>query len=345
MVTKRWRSRGKVVWLTASLGLLGCGARPMRCEPIRSQVPDREGSILVIGDTQQTYWAERVFLFREQNDSQRQRLFRRMEAEVRPAYVVHLGDMVSYGASETQWANFDSLFARLMQNVRVYPTLGNHDYWGSDDVALEHVRKRFSELKPRTYYSLERGALGWVFLDSNLRDEDAARQDEWLGPELDRLDNLVEGIIFVTHHPPFTLGEQRENQRFEDKTALELFFKHKKAVLFVSGHVHGYERFAKLGRTFVVSGGGGGPRVAYHDPDEASAQDPDLKTEYTRCKRFVRPLHYVVLSQTAGALHGTVKYVPDDESQPEGVLDEFEVPLHPPDAGHPGLKAGAASSP
>jgi hypothetical protein len=39
------------------------------------------------------------------------------------------------------------------------------------------------------------------------------------------------------------------------------FLAARKTIAMLAGHVHSYERFARDGKTFVVSGGGGGPRA------------------------------------------------------------------------------------
>ncbi|MFN8370847.1 MAG: hypothetical protein U0T83_09525 [Bacteriovoracaceae bacterium] len=40
-----------------------------------------------------------------------------------------------------------------------------------------------------------------------------------------------------------------------------------------AGHAHGYEHFKKEGRDFIVSGGGGGPRVKLKVETKARHQD------------------------------------------------------------------------
>jgi Icc-related predicted phosphoesterase len=305
-------------------------AHPCAGAPAGAESRDSDGSIVVVGDTQRTYWAEQWFAFREQNETERQALLTRMACEERPSVVLHVGDMVSYGSSSSEWEYFDRLFAPLRtRKIHVYPVMGNHDYWGSDETALANVRARFPELAPHTYYTIEHAGLGLVFLDSNLEGEAAREQTRWFGERLDHLQKTTAGIVVLTHHPPFTLGEHRDGDRFVDTRALDLFFAHDKALLFLSGHVHGYERFTKRGRTFVVTGGGGGPRVNYRDASEASRQDPELEMGYRGLGVEKRPLHYVVLSMASGRLHGTVKCLPGPGCT-DGELDHFDVARAPP---------------
>jgi hypothetical protein len=39
------------------------------------------------------------------------------------------------------------------------------------------------------------------------------------------------------------------------------FVQANKTLAMISGHIHSYERFSRAGKTFLVTGGGGGPRV------------------------------------------------------------------------------------
>jgi hypothetical protein len=64
----------------------------------------------------------------------------------------------------------------------------------------------------------------------------------------------------------------------------------------VSGHVHSYERFEQAGKTFVVSGGGGGPRVRLFGA--RARRHPDLCT----VPASRRPCHYLSIDVRERAL-------------------------------------------
>ena len=87
-----------------------------------------------------------------------------------------------------------------------------------------------------------------------------------------------------------------------------------------SGHVHGYERFEHGGKTFIVSGGGGGPRLTYrigqNAPHPAAYAPPGP-----------RAFNYVVLEERFGALRVAVKCLTLDAPCPGGVLETFVLPL------------------
>jgi hypothetical protein len=58
----------------------------------------------------------------------------------------------------------------------------------------------------------------------------------------------------------------------------------------ISGHVHSYERFERRGKLFIVSGGGGGPRVRLRDGDRRRHRDDLVAHDgHTR----LRPFHYL----------------------------------------------------
>jgi hypothetical protein len=63
----------------------------------------------------------------------------------------------------------------------------------------------------------------------------------------------------------------------------------------VSGHVYGYERFEETGKTFLVSGGGGGPRVRLLA--ERRRRHCDLYASRTRHR-----VHYLSLELAARSL-------------------------------------------
>lgn len=313
--------------LAARLTLaLACGAGQASVEPLHGAAPGpvaagASGQALVLlGDTQRTTWMERL-IGREQNEAGRQGLIEKLAREERPAFVVHLGDMVSWGHASDEWEYFDRLVAPLA--VPIHPVLGNHDYWGLRWLALRNARERFPELAPLTYRTLRLGGLGLVLTDSNLEGREAAEQARWFAAELTAFerDPSVRGVLVFSHHPPFTNGEHRQDDPWVSSALLPAFFRATKTVLLASGHVHGYERFERSGKTFIVSGGGGGPRVEYRVEGRAS-HAPAYAPRETRRRAF----HYVVIEQQPAGLQVTVKCVAIDGACPGGLLEAFQVP-------------------
>ncbi|HKO93745.1 MAG TPA: metallophosphoesterase, partial [Polyangiaceae bacterium] len=282
------------------------------------------GPILVVGDTQRTFWLERL-IGREQNEAARRALVARMAEEEQPCMLVHLGDLVVYGASDAEWHYFDRLLSPLRERgIPILPVLGNHDYWGSDAAALEHARARFAVLVPHTYYTRRQQGLGLVWLDSNLDGSLAEEQARWFEAVLTQFeaDPATRGVLVFTHHPAYTNGHGREPDSYVRSSLVPPFLRATKTMALLSAHVHGYERFSVGGKAFIVSGGGGGPRVAY-DPAPEGTPAP----VYTASSGEPRAFHYLVLAEREDSLEIEVKCLSLGAFCPAGLLETFSLPL------------------
>lgn len=300
------------------LGLLlagGCAAPPLpQLVTQATATSDPEGPIIVLGDTQRTSWPEEVLCGREQNEQPRLDLIAAIAAHERPAFVVHLGDMVVVGSSPAEWRYFDHLLSPLRaRGIPIRPLLGNHDYWGNDRRALAAATQRFPELATRFYSDRYRG-LGLIWLDSNLRGRRARGQERWLADTLAAFDRdvCIRGVLVFTHHPPFTEGVGHEPDSYVVERVLPEFRGSAKTLALLSGHVHGYERFAEGDKAFVVTGGGGGPRVEY----ERGAREP-------------RAFNYVALHIAGDRLELVAKCLGDTGGCNHGELDRVALPLAP----------------
>jgi len=210
------------------------------------------------------------------------------------------------------------------RDIPILPVLGNHDYWGSDAVALAHARQRFPELSPHTYYTRRQRGLGLVWLDSNLEGSDAEQQARWfeaLLTEFDR-DTEIRGVLVFTHHPAYTNGHGREPDAYVRSALLPAFLRANKTVALLSAHVHGYERFSVEGKAFIVSGGGGGPRVKY---DRAPEGTP--APVYSPPGREQRAFHYLVIAEGQDSLQVEVKCLSLGAVCRDGQLETFSLAL------------------
>lgn len=280
-----------------------------------------DGAIVVLGDTQRTSWGEVVFLGREQNEVARHALIQKIVAEERPAFVVHLGDMVDAGGADESWKYFDQLMAPLSaRQIPIFPVFGNHDRCNSKRDLMRYAGARFPQLASEGYYSMKFGELGLIWLDSNLRGRAGARQGEWLERALAAFDQNAEvrGVVLFSHHPAYTNGMRRFGDRYVRDSVLPRMLAARKTLALVSGHVHGYERFYVQGRHFVVSGGGGGPRVEYLLPPNAL-----YEPAYVTPTGSPRAFNYVVLQPTTDALTFTVKGLDLNRECPGGILERF----------------------
>jgi hypothetical protein len=219
----------------------------------------------VIGDLQRTMAAERL-LFRESNPAERVALVRALEV-ARPAFLVIVGDLTNDGGSEREWQYFDGLTAGLRRDsVAFVPVVGNHDYWFHRNRAIGKLAARFDQLGRSTWYSRIYGRLALVVLDANSGELTRAEwemQRVWFGETLERYqqDTSISGILVFTHQPPYTNGTATSDDKAVAAAFLPSMARAGKVLAMISGHTHAYEHFEMGGRQFIVTGGGGGPRV------------------------------------------------------------------------------------
>jgi len=239
--------------------------------------------------------------------------------------VVHLGDMVAK-SSGAQFRYFAELVAPLTERgIPILPVLGNHEYFGAGRDPTFAARRRFPELAASRFYAARFGRLGLVLLDSNLTGRAAERQLAFVERTVAAFDAdaRVHGVLFFTHHPPFTNGVHRAGEPSVEHEIFPRFVASAKARVFFSGHVHGYERFTLAGRTLVVSGGGGGARVHYR----VGAQQSLPPAEGSPSGAAKRPLNYVIVRDTGRELVLVARCLGSDPACRDGTLDEARIPL------------------
>lgn len=185
---------------------------------------------------------------------------------IKPAFVINLGDLVLRGSSTRSWLEFDALHAGIREKgIPYFPILGNHEMQGNTEAALHNYFTRFPHLKDRRWYSFTWKNIGFIMLDSNistLTPDKRAAQMQWYAAEMQRfeVDPQVKHVIVCTHEPPFTNRMKTAVGVDSTKLFAEPFLKLQKTRLLFSGHVHSYEHFIIGSKHFIVSGGGGAPR-------------------------------------------------------------------------------------
>jgi hypothetical protein len=349
MAGRSFREGALAVALAASAAACSPPIPPCPCQAEPPLYEPGE-AIVVVSDTQRTTWAESVFLGREQNETARRQLVQKIASE-NPAFVVHLGDMVNDGGDRSEWEYFDRLMAPIeRRKVPILPTLGNHETWGDQGIAEREEFDRFPDLTRGTFYSKVYRGIGLVWLNSNLHGDAAKRQAEWFDEQLCAFERneTINGVLVFTHHPPFTDGICRPIEEYVSSVLLPKFDHSRKAVAFISGHVHGYERFEKNDKSkeYIVTGGGGGPRVRYH-----AVRRVDPLAVYRRYAVEKRAFNYVVIDVGDTQLEFTVKCIDARNDTPlpptrtrgappnaslqkplceDGILERFTVPLPKP---------------
>jgi len=267
--------------------------------------------LMIIGDLQPTTWFEEKLLRRSQNDSVRDRMIERVVNED-PDLLLLLGDQVGVGEREDEWVKFDSLMAPICRHdIPTYAIMGNHDYGLLGSSGIEHCALRFPRVAVLPSLVLLADSVALVVVDSNLEtlpDRLREHQEKRYREILKRLDRSpsIRGVIVASHHPPYTNADLPINPAVRE-TFVPPFMEAKKTLLFLSGHIHSYERFEIDGKTFVVSGGGGGPRRKV----DTSAARPHTTDQYRR--GIWRYHHYVDLQIRPEGIRGEVHMLLGEE--------------------------------
>jgi len=259
--------------------------------------------IAIVGDVQRTSLAELSFMGRGQYDAEREAILSAI-GDDKPDMVMMLGDQVVAGDDEAQWTYFDECMQKINDGrIPVYSMLGNHDYGEDRGRCLRNYTERFPHLDGRQSM-VKIGSLAIVSVNSNfdqLRSSEIRQQEEdynkWL-KELDA-DPAVRGIIVASHHPPYTNSDLGANREVIEMFA-KPFLAARKTRLYLAGHVHSYERFVAGDKTFVTSGGGGGPRRLVDNSSSRPFQNDAYRIG------TLRPFHYIRLKIGENELKGEV---------------------------------------
>lgn len=306
----------------------GCCEARTAPRPFDGGVDPKGGEpFVLVGDLQTTSMLE---FWREENDVERSLLVKKI-ASARPAFVVMLGDLVSNGSSASAWVDFDDLCAPIRDaRIPVLAVPGNHEYWLFRG-GLDHYFARFPHLARRSYYEATYGPLRLLFLNSNKTALEAsvwASQLRFYREALARADadSSVRGVLVLLHHPPYTNSTVTGDEAHVKREIVPAFFEAKKTLAMITGHVHSYEHFYRNGKTFLVSGGGGGPRA------ELALGERRRHADDLFDGPGIRAFHYLnVKPSTAGLSIDVVALVQSDDGALEGdgrfsTMDHIEIP-------------------
>lgn len=216
---------------------------------------------------------------------------------------------------DPQWAaKFEGIYADPALQVPVYPSLGNHDWMGKVEAQVE-----YSAVNPRWRLPARWHAFAWppeqadpvveFFITDTqamlLRGGDA-EQREWLAGALER--SRARWKVVIGHHPIYSHGRHGGSGTLRER--LEPLLVQGGADLYMAGHDHTLELLRPVsGVHHVVSGGGGGPEMAY--PIEWSdveayyaatgggfvalrASDDDLVLEFVRTDAATQFAHVLI---------------------------------------------------
>jgi hypothetical protein len=210
-------------------------------------------------------------------------------------------------------------------NLNVFPALGNHEFHGDAGVALEHWWSAFPTLRNRRWYSAQIGkAIYTISLDSDTSLLAGSDQQRWLDNQLEQLPRSIKFIFLSMHHPPVADVQTRINVSHNprpNEMALRDYLENvapklHAQIIVCAGHIHNYERFARNGVTYVVSGGGGASPVLV----ERTPEDLYQGTEFPN-------FHYVKFELDGKSLRGTMIRL--DETAPPAhqwqIRDQFSI--------------------
>jgi 3',5'-cyclic AMP phosphodiesterase CpdA len=169
----------------------------------------------------------------------------------RPQAVFSTGDQVNDGRVPDEWVVFNEIVAPIRKTSEFYPLLGNHER--NADLYF----KNFHLPGSGRWYSVRKGHVLFLMLDSNGLIGPGSNQHAWLEKELQHVPWHVKFVAAVFHHPIISSGPYPDEKNLR-KRLLPLLEKYGVDVVFV-GHEHVYERSLKDGITHVTTGGGGAP--------------------------------------------------------------------------------------
>ncbi|MBL9038111.1 MAG: metallophosphoesterase [Archangium sp.] len=318
------RSRVCVMPSMLALGLMACASFPPAV-PYRAPgaFPERGGTLVVLGDTQRTSGLE---FWRESNPEERRRILSAVAAAA-PDLVLFTGDLVFNGGDDDDWAFFDEVATPLRAtHAAVIAARGNHEYWGSDEVGWKNWRARFPYL-PERWYAVDLGALRVIVLDSNvdeLSEADWATQLEWYAHQLETADReaRVRGVVVAFHHPPYTNSTVTGDEAHVQRDLVPPFARARKTCVLLTGHAHTYERYVRGEKTYVVSGGGGGPRAKLAEGGERRHTDDTFEGP------ALRDFNFTVYTVTDEGLDAMVWGLPKG-GEAVKPMSTFSVPWAP----------------
>jgi hypothetical protein len=257
--------RLRLLAVVAVLGVLvppGGVVRAGAAEPPRFAVPSQGTAPLVFVVYGDTRFTERTDVV---NAPARRALVGKIASE-KPAAILIGGDLVYQGSDRQDYQTYrDETAVWSEARIPLFPALGNHEFKGcaeDTDECLENWWSAFPDLSLRPYrwYSVAIGSnLLALVLDSDASLKAGSEQRVWFEEQMTTAGQQVKFILIVMHYPPVRdpifphARDEKEIARYLSRHAKSL----RPRVLVVGSHVHNYERFAKNGVIYIVSGGGG----------------------------------------------------------------------------------------
>ncbi len=181
--------------------------------------------------------------------------------KVKPEIIFRIGDLVNDGNNPALWKQFNEIEAKLLKTTEYFPVLGNHEM----DSPLYF--KNFNFPNDRRWYSVDRGKIHFIILDSDMDLSPDSEQYQWLVSDFRSIPVSSMFRVVLFHHPLFSASRAHaDDERHIGGFLLPLFKEHE-VNLVLNGHVHCYQRFFFDGINFITSGGGGSYLVDVDKPN------------------------------------------------------------------------------
>jgi len=263
------------------------------------------------------------------NPRARQRLVNQIAAE-RPAAIVLNGDVPLSGDVTNDYAVFQSESKPWRDGqLHVFPALGNHEFHGDPQEALEHWWNAFPEMRNRRWYSAQLGSRVYILaLDSDTSLLPGSDQARWIEKQIVELPSTIDFVIVTMHHPPVADVQKHleldHNPRPNEIALRDYLSKAAQTsharFLVSAGHIHNYERNLYEGVVYLVAGGGGAKPVFVERTPEDLYQSV-LFPNY----------HYVKLTIANGKLHGEMYRISNPEAKDLTfeLKDSFDIEAKP----------------
>ncbi len=202
---------------------------------------------------------------------------------------------------QTDWEN---LYSDL--GIRVYATLGNHDYYDAASPPAEMKRSSLSQTwcLPKPYYTYVAGPVQFFAIDTDpiaKGQPSVPAQMKWLKESLAA--SKATWKVVYGHHPIYTNGKHGGDQGVipEVKGTILEVLKQNKVDVYIAGHDHDLEALKPEGGVWFFVSGGGGTKL--------------------------RPLKTSTCRQWAKSMHGFTVLEADQETLTVGFFDDQGKPV------------------
>jgi acid phosphatase type 7 len=188
----------------------------------------------------------------------------------KPAFNVHVGDMISSPDNYEQWPSFKTISEPLADAGGFWCLPGNHDV--SDESSLSRLRDAYPSVPPEGYYTLGTSYTLNIFLNSEEVDSQSNAMSEiqfnWLEQQLKSEQAGKNRFVIVYIHRPLFPQNHHKSRPFMDNEAIHQLLLTYGVKLIFAGHEHNFSRLEKDGVHYIITGGAGSP---LHDDSEGDA--------------------------------------------------------------------------